>query len=217
MSNMALTQAQIKQAETRAKGLVTFGTQPARPDVFELMLRRASRQDVKLGTKKSIQWFREQIGSLDRRNYSRNKLLNMDERRVGRSFVGHGFFYKYDPKHAKTLPYYDVFPYVFPFHVEPDRFWGINMHYLPIVPRARALGYLYSFRTNKMMDESTKLHMSWGLLKSFSIFKPCVKEYLFSHVRSPFVNIGPEAWATSVFLPVAKFKKATQQEVWRDS
>ena len=47
------------------------------------------------------------------------------------------FFYKYDPKWAKKLPYWDMYPLVFPFERAPGGFYGLNLHYIP--PRERAV------------------------------------------------------------------------------
>jgi hypothetical protein len=141
----------------------------------------------------------------------------MKERKEAKVFIGNGFFFKYDPKHSKTLAYFDTFPFCFPFSIESDRFRGINMHYLPMALRARALGILYSFRNNSLMSDDTKLRLSWEVLNAFAVFKPCVKEYIFTHVKSKFVNIGSDSWATSIFLPVSQFQKKPKEAVWRDS
>lgn len=90
------------------------------------------------------------------------------------------------------------------------------------MPEARAhlLGALYDTRNNDKMNESTKMTVTYGMLKSISRFrgfKPAYKEYIPAHVRSRFLKVPAKDWTTSVFLPVESFEKASKQKVWRDS
>lgn len=123
----------------------------------------------------------------------------------------------YDPKWKDELPFYDRFPLVFPFRVESDRFWGINLHYLPLRPRAILMDALYDLKNNDRYDTSTKLKMSYQTLNNaskFKYFKPCVKCYLFSHMKSQFMYINPTEWDVALWLPTEKFTKATKTQVW---
>ena len=45
--------------------------------------------------------------------------------------LGKMFFYKYDPKWAKKLPYWDMYPLVFPFEKAPGGYYGFNLQYIP--------------------------------------------------------------------------------------
>lgn len=195
---------------------VQFGSEGA-ADIFARLHKKASAADIRRFTKKSIDWYRTAIENLARSNFSRSKLINDDVRRAASPFIGNMFFFKYDPKWKVELPYYDVFPIVAPFTIEADRFRGINLHYLPLSLRVKGLKILYDLRNNKFMDERTKLQISWAVLKQFSVFRPCVKEYLFTHVRSSFVSIGAEDYAAAALMPVADFKKKSQADVWKDS
>ena len=128
--------------------------------------------------------------------------------------------YVYDPKWKRILPYYDIFPCMIPIHFYKDGWLGINMHYLPLPLRAKLMDALYTIANNKRFDESTKLKISYGLLKSaakFKWFRPCIKRYLSKHVRSRFFNVVSAEWDIGLFLPVARFKKASQEKVWKDS
>lgn len=132
--------------------------------------------------------------------------------------IGDMFFYVYDPKHKKTLPYYDNFPLVFPLEFYKDGFLGINLHYLPPRDRAILLGQLLSFTNNKKYDETTRLKISYKALKNAgTIHKPCIKRYLYNHVRTKFIRINANEWDNAIFLPVEAFQKASKQKVWRDS
>jgi len=79
---------------------------------------------------------------------------------------------------------------------------------------------LYGVTTNKKYDNKTKLRLSYDLLNGaskFRWFKPCIKHYLKSQMNSRLLNISASEWDIAIFLPLARFKKATQQQVWKES
>lgn len=138
------------------------------------------------------------------------------------SDVRPGFMYHfyYDPKLKKQLPYYDRFPLIIAIKRLPNGFHGLNLHYLPPMQRAFLLTKLESIASNKRWNETTKLNISYRILKSyakFSEFRPCFKRYLIDHVHSGFLFIPASHWDIAVFLPTARFEKAKASEVWADS
>ena len=139
---------------------------------------------------------------------------------TNRIITGEMYLFAYDPKTKDDLPYYDRFPLVFPFRRVTGGFYGINMHYLPHMLRARLMDNLYSLANNKLNDDTTKLRLSYALLHraaKFRYFKPCVKHYLNSHVKTRFLWVPADQWETAMFLPLERFVGATKQQVWRDS
>ena len=103
---------------------------------------------------------------------------------------------------------------------QPGGFEGLNLHYLPHVLRARLMDALYTTATNKRYDASTKLGISYGLLRSaakYKEFKPTYKKYLTKHVRSRFIKINASEWDIALFLPVERFEKASKSKVWGES
>jgi hypothetical protein len=130
------------------------------------------------------------------------------------------YFFVYDAKHKATLPYYDKFPLIFPVDRTPNGFTGLNFHYLPLQLRAQLMDALYDITNNDRYDETTKLKMSYGVLKGaekFSLFKPTFKRYLTSHVRSRFVQIEPAEWDIALWLQTEQFIGASKTKVWADS
>ena len=126
----------------------------------------------------------------------------------------------YDAKNKDTLPYWDKFPLVFPFRAVKGGFYGLNLHYLPYRLRAILMDRLLQFSNNSKFDESTKLRYSWDLISSaskFSLAKPCVKHYLMTQVKSPFVKIHSADWTTALMLPVERFVGASASAVWAES
>lgn len=131
--------------------------------------------------------------------------------------VGEMYFFAYDPKHKQTLPYYDIFPLVFPIEYYDDGFLGINLHYLPLNYRAKLFDTLGKLKTGNY-TESTRLAISYQALKSMgNLWKPCIKRYLAAHVRSDFIQVKGNEWEWALFLPAEGFQKMSAQEVQRES
>ena len=166
-------------------------------------------------------WYRnaaEQVKSVNKNRMMTDKENlkgNIDINDLGRMFM---FFY--DPKHKEELPYYDTFPLIFPIEFKPNGFLGINLHYLPHMLRARLMDALYQTANNKKYDDSTKLKISYSILSNaskYKYFKPCLKHYLWNHVKSSYLNVQPNNWDVALMLPLERFKKATKQRVWKES
>lgn len=142
---------------------------------------------------------------------------NVNRRKEG-LLIGRMYFFVYDPKHKKTLPYYDTFPLVFPIKYYKDGFLGINLHYLDIRNRSILFGKLMEVATNQRYNDRTRLRISYQILQTMGdLYKPCLKRYLMDHVRSRFIFIHPSEWEQALFLPVENFEKAPISQVWRDS
>lgn len=162
-----------------------------------------------LTPKKAQAWYYNKVTNINnarliRKNLTSNVLRNRDNATIGKMF-----FFWYMPKHYRTLPTYDRFPLVFPIEPYPDGFLGLNLHYLTERERRLLLGKLKSFATSKQYTERTRLRLTYDLLSSTkglaSLSRPCIKRYLFSQVRSPFVEITADEWEEAIMLPVELF------------
>ena len=178
----------------------------------------AGRQMVALAT----QWFRHMADSVSRPTPT--KLMSHDPSRLvdtlNRSSVGKMYMFFYNPKTKKKLPYYDTFPLIFPLRVNRGRILGINLHYLPPLLRAKLMDALYSTLNNKKFNDTTRLKISYDILRSaakYRYFRPCLKSYLFSHVKSRFYHVKSEDWEKVIMLPVERFQKRPKTFVWKDS
>jgi hypothetical protein len=161
-------------------------------------------------------WLQEQAANV--RNP--RQLIDGNTRLVSRIAIGRMYLFYYDPKTKDQLPYYDKFPLIFPFQRVDGGFYGLNLHYLPHILRARLMDSLLDLANNKVYDDTTKLKISYQILSSsskFKYFEPCVKHYLNSHVRSRFLWIPAEQWNTALFLPLERFQKRRKETVWRNS
>ena len=189
----------------------------------ELIYQGIQAGQVPARTAQAREWYRDaarQFQGMSSIQPSRVVRQFEKKRQVGDVEPGNMYLFRYDPKGKKTLPYYDSFPLIFPVEKYSDGFLGINFHYLPPVLRAKLMDAVYSTVTNKKYDTTTKVRLSYDILKGaskYKAFKPTVKHYLNDHVRSPFLEITAVEWDIALFLPFERFQKATKETVWTDS
>ena len=190
--------------------------------IFDNILIQGARQGIiPARTVAARDWYRSAAGKLMSNITPGTFEKRTDEaRKVSSMEFGYMYAFKYDPKMKKELPYYDTFPLIFPVRIDSDGFLGINFHYLPPVLRAKLMNALYSTLTNKKYDDTTKVRISYSILQSASkyrYFKPMLKKYLRSHVRSQFLEIQVNEWDMAIFLPTESFRKADTGRVWEES
>lgn len=185
-------------------------------------------------------WFRTQ--AIRMKNVDVNQMLASDPDRfvrssvVGKDNIGRMIMFFYDPLHKADLPYYDRFPVIFAVEPTSDSkngkgFLGINLHYLSPFQRAKLMDALYK-ENQRPKSASYKLNVSYQILKGASgmrSYKPCLKRYLYKHVRSRFFVVRPEEWDVIALLPTERFEKGgkgnngkwggaySKQRVWQDS
>jgi hypothetical protein len=188
-------------------------------NLFQTLQIEAFRKGVQPRTAESREWFRKRAQRLRRVN--RTQLMKEEPiDRVNRIMPGDMAMFFYDPKTKDTLPYYDTFPLVIVVGKAEGGFYGLNLHYLPPVLRAKFLDSLLEITNNKVYDESTKFQVSYALLQraaKFKYFKPCFKHYLTEHVQSRFARIEAPEWEIATFLPTAQFQKNSTAAVYKNS
>ena len=170
--------------------------------------------DAAKGRPRSTQWYREKIKEFGE---PKAQKLIRDGKRGASPFYGKLNMFFYNPKHAKTLPYYDTFPLVLPLEKYSDGFLGINLHYLSIPLRLRLLDNLVDFSSNTNFDESTILRVSYDRVKGIREVKPTLHRYLAGQVQSQFRRIDADEFTIATLLPVQRFRKASESAVWRES
>jgi hypothetical protein len=185
----------------------------------EIIARGLSSGQFPARTDQARRWYRETASKFSKIN-DLSFFKGDRSRIVDNPIIGSMYMFFYDPKTADKLPYYDIFPLIFPFKKTLDGFYGINLHYLPPQLRAKLMDGLYEFANNEKYDETTKIKLSYSLLQraaSLRFFEPCVKRYLSSHVKSRFMYVKPEEWDICLFLPTERFVKQSKQNVWAES
>lgn len=202
------------------KDMAIFQNEFMRRDIFQKIVADARLQGiVPARTKAAREWFRNKALSSMTSPLTFRTQAPLQRRREGVE-PGSMYFYVYDAKWADDLPYYDRFPLVLPVEMYKDGFLGINFHYLPLELRAKLMDALYTISTDRRYNENTRIAASYQTLKAaakFKYFRPCVKRYLYSHVRSDFFKIEPTEWDMAIFMEWANWKKASAYRVYSDS
>ena len=188
--------------------------------LFDEILSKGIRAGkVPAREQQSRTWYRDTANKF--RTVNERNLMKGDTDRIrSQPTIGHMYMFYYDAKHKETLPYFDRFPMIFPYKKVRGGFMGINLHYLPHILRAKLMDSLYDISSNDKYDETTKLRLSYDILSSaakYKWFKPCIKHYLTSQVRSRFLYVYPAEWDIALFLPLERFQGATKSKVWADS
>ncbi len=180
---------------------------------------QAFKAGVEKNTESSLKWFQKQLRDI--KTVNRRALLKDDNFKTrSRPLTGRMFMYFYDPKTKKELPYYDRFPLIFMVERAKGGFYGLNLHYLPPKLRAKFFDRLTDYSTNKKYDITTRLRLSYNLLKGaakLSMFGPCFKHYLTKQVRSKLIEVPASEWETVLFMPTENFKKSNKTKVWSDT
>jgi len=79
---------------------------------------------------------------------------------------------------------------------------------------------LWNYVDDDKLTANAKLRFTYNTLKQASklrYYKPCIKRYLNSNIKSRFVQIDPQQWNMALFLPTERFKGASKSKVYNDS
>jgi len=169
-------------------------------NLFQTLEIEAFRAGIKPRTKESMEWFRRKATQLGRVGKS---IMNDEALKLQQSMQdpkGKMYMFFYDPKHKQTLPYYDKFPLIIMIGPAEGGFYGLNLHYLPPVLRAKVLDALLG-------DQPVP--------KKY--IAPMIKHYLNSHVKSRFALVDKPEWEIATFLPTAQFEKLNAGQVYTRS
>jgi hypothetical protein len=109
---------------------------------------------------------------------------------------------------------------VIPVKRKDDGFLGINLHYLPPRYRAIFLDKLMGLAVLNTNNEPQRLQITYEILEAtqrYKEFRPCLKHYLSTQIKSKILTVQPEEWETALFLPTANFMKAPISQVHKES
>ena len=196
-----------------------------RPSILTTLSEQKAELNYQTNSRESYKWLMQKIGTLRNPAVQSSRMSKETHRFVRPSdrqkfLMGGLYFFVYDPKLKAELPYYDRFPLVIPLKRTPDGFIGLNLHYLPLRYRINFLKKLLPLAIYNDEDEIKRIRITYPILDAsskYKEFRPCIKQYLYSHVKSRILSIEHNEWDIATFLPIHQFKKAKPQEVWQDS
>ena len=180
--------------------------------------------NIKAKSRQAMDWFKSIVqktraaafpASTGRKELTGDRNIGV----TGRPSIGQMYLFQYDAKFKDILPYWDMWPLIFPFDYAKNGFYGINLHYL--APNARAtlmLNLIKAQGGSGKMNEDFKLKLSYNIITGFGPAKPCIKRYLYSHVQGKgFYGISGEDWSYAAALPLQRFQKVSAATVWKHS
>ena len=208
-------------------GEVTPLTKPVKPtqpkvDNSKISILDKIRNDSKFTTARSVEWFKRKIQEAGGNSPSAKfeLLKTTKEKQTTRVIPGAMYIFKYMPKHADTLEYFDTWPCSLMFAINPDGMTGINFHYLSIPVRARLYDKLWKiamvYRNN--LQQCKKI--TWSFLNNVSQYPevaPGIKRYLYSHLQSKLIKVDIDDWRTAILLPISSFAKKSESYIFRQS
>ena len=184
------------------------------------LAQERSATDFAVMSRQSMKWLKLKIDEI-RRPSTIPKTISSEASRKNKKFmVGKLYCFFYEPKGKDDLPYYDKFPMIIAFEKYPDGFLGLNLHYLPYKYRVVFLNKLMNYAVLDENNDVKRLRITYDILNSsrrFKEFRPCLKRYLTSHIRSKILAIEPNEFEVASFLPIQQFKGAIPLEIWKES
>ena len=196
-----------------------------KPSILTSLSEEKSELNYQTNSRESYKWLMRKIASL-RNPTAMSVPMTKEKFRYVRPtdrqkfLMGGLYFFVYDPKGKAELPYYDRFPLVIPLKRTPDGFIGLNLHYLPLRYRINFLKKLLPLAIYNDEDEIKRIRITYPILDAsskYKEFRPCIKQYLYNHVKSRILSVEHNEWDIAVYLPIHQFKKAKPQEVCKES
>lgn len=190
--------------------------------------QQRSAAEIQMLSRESIRWLNQKVKLIKNPNAIPRQMYSEKERHRnkytlsynGKFLLGGLYFFFYNPKLKNELPYYDTFPLVMPLEKYADGFLGLNFHYIPPQMRIIFLNKMMNRAVYDANDELKRIRITYDILNAtrrYKEFRPCVKRYLFPHIRSKIIAVQPDEWDVASYLPVQQFRKDTARDVWQDS
>jgi hypothetical protein len=193
-------------------------------NLYEQFQEALDEKGMRASSRKSINWLRRKIDDLYGSNPLTYSEMLPESSRVlspaDRKFVGKMYMFKYNPIGKDELPYYDKFPLIFILNMYKNGFLGLNLHYLPPTMRVELMVQLDALRSNDKYDESTRVRISYDLIKSTARFAKAmsiIKRYHKTGITSKIIQVMPDEWVIAAFLPTENFVGAGKVKVWTDT
>jgi hypothetical protein len=189
-------------------------------NIFDNVSNRLQDDKITPRSQESREWFLDKVDTIAR-GLSRDKLMSKDPLKpVASVYPGMMYMFYYSPATAKSLPYYDSFPLVILVDMDKDGMTGLNLHYLPINLRQKLFYGLLNRVSSKELDDKTYIKLTYDYLqnaRSLKEYRPCYKKYLTSQIRGSIAKVPANEWETAVHLPLALFRKESEDTVHRRS
>ena len=152
--------------------------------------------------------------------------------RTKRLLPGRMYMFNYrNPISKAKADYYDMYPVVLVTNVyeQKDYFQGLNFHYLPPMYIAELMDQLFPYVVNSgttgdelatTIRARLEKRVNYDFMKkrrNLMSFKPMFKRYNMQRVIGQYLYVPPKAWDFIMMMPLARFRKAGINRIYRDS
>lgn len=183
-------------------------------------LDRFNKKDFVRGKRK----FPRELSGIFDRLYNGENVPKIKPSAYKRARFGFPMLFKYSPKWAAQLPFYDVHPMPILLAKYDDGFLGLNIHYLPWAKRLQLADRIIRASKNRKRITYPQIKRAWQQLRlpmgySYLI----IRRYLASHIQTDIAVFTWETYrAAAVNIP-GKWRKKSEKAVfaamaqkWRD-
>lgn len=184
---------------------------------YDFFKRYITEQPSEDDIENSRQWYRQKAFEVENVD-SAMLIRKSQELAVNRRRLGQIYLFRYDPKLKAELPFYDRYPIPLVINPTKEGFIGLNLHYLPFQFRAILMDRLYPYQRGE--DENARIKITYNILQNATklrYYKPCLKHYLNSQIRTRTLHVNVDEWDAALFLPIQRFAKKNESVVYRDS
>ena len=175
--------------------------------IFDRILEEKESYKSSNGENPAYAWYNEKVKDLIGISEKPSELLSKWERRRNKVQLFRFNMFFYDAKTKKNLPYFDMFPLVFPLRRFGDTFTGINVHYLPPSFREDFFNIYTRFKLNDEFDETTLYRMTWSKISRFKVMRPLLRKYSLSNIKSRFLVLRADEVPIAMSLPLTRLVK----------
>lgn len=138
-------------------------------------------------SEESRKWFDSKIKGISSSNATKN---------IGNNIILFNHFIKGNNKQY----YQDMFPILFPINITKDEITGFNLHYVSPIHRAYLMDNLVKNHNKPMKVDSNFLKSP----EPMKLFFPSLRKYSHNNIRSKVIQIMPDEWKQTLFLPVQR-------------
>lgn len=150
----------------------------------------------------SINWFKEYA----RKNVKQiDKLSSLGAKKAINLKLGEMYFFNYDAKYKDKLPYWDMAPLILLLDHSPTHIYGINLHYMAPIFRAKLLDKIEEILEDNSLNKSGQIFKLLSAVIPDKKLNNCVKLYLKSNIVNSLYIVERKHWSVVAFLPTARF------------
>jgi len=175
--------------------------------IFDTITEEKEIYEIEEGENPSFAWYNEKVKDLISMSENPGELLSKWEWRTNKIQLFHFNMFFYDAKTKNTLPYFDMFPLVFPLRRFGDSFTGVNVHYLPAAFKEQFYQIFTRFKLNDKFDETTLYRMTWSKISRFKVMRPLIRKYSLSNIKSRYLILRADEVPIAMSLPLTRLVK----------